>query len=209
MDLDSSYGINGQARGKDFDTMQFSLIHENKLKVILTTEDMQELGLSYEEMDYSDSATREALLEVLNCARSQVHFNPRRQKLFIEIYPCEGGGCVLYFTCLHTDRGGQAGMRPVIFEFENAGELAAAAQGAYRQYRQRIYRSALYRLEEHYRLLVWPLDYTDRLSIYFLSEYGRCVGEGALLAAYTDEHGEEILAENAIETLAEQFRQKD
>lgn len=189
--------------------MQFSLIHENKLKVILTAEDMEKLELSYEQMDYSDAETREALVEVLDRARGHVRFNPKRSKLFIEVYPCEGGGCVLYFTCLHTDRSGKVDVRPVLFEFDSADALTEAACSTYRRYRQRIYRSTLYQMNGRYRLIVWPLDYADRLSIYFLSEYGRCIGEGELLAAFTEEHGQEILEEDAIERLAEQFGEEN
>lgn len=186
--------------------IEFILIHENKLKVLLSAEDMQSLGLDYESMDYTDPTTRRALISILENGRGKVGFHPRKAKLFIEVYPCEGGGCVLYFTNLHMPaRGSRAGMEPVLFEFEDSDSLIEGACKGFERYGHRIYKSSLYLMEGKYRLVVYPLDYTDRLSVYFLSEFGKRLGEGELLAAHTDEYGKALIRGNAIETLAELF----
>lgn len=184
--------------------LDFTLVHENKLKAVLTAADMQELGLRYDDMDYNDAATRTALVSVLDLARGKVRFNPRGAKLFIEACPCEGGGCVFYVTCLREGRGGP-GVVPVVFEFDGAGELTACAEKTQERYAHRILHSRLYRFGGRYRLVVYPLDYSDRLSIYFLSEYGKMVAEGELAAAFTAEHGEELIAQDAIAVLSEHF----
>lgn len=187
--------------------MDFYLVHDSKLKVILTVEDLEELQIDYESMDYEDPQTRKALLRMLEQAREEIGFEPRKSKLFIEVYPCEGGGCVLFFTCLRQPgavREGR-GMEPVLFEFEDVEALTAGAGKTFARYGHRIYRSSLYRLQDRYRLIVYPLDYADRLSVYFLSEFGRNVGEGRLLAAYTEEHGQELIRDRAIEKISEIF----
>lgn len=181
----------------------FTLIHENKLRVILTAGDMEALGLHCDRLDYADPDTRGALASILDQGRAQARFDPQKAKLFVEAYPCEDGGCVLYFTCLNGARGDRAVMEPVMFEFEAVGDLTRGAARVFERYGQRIYRSSLYRMKGRYRLAVYPLDYADRLSVYFLSEYGRKVGEGELLAAFTAEHGEELIRDEAIEWLAE------
>lgn len=186
--------------------MDFTLIHENKLKVILSAEDMLSLELDYDEMDYTDPTTRKALLYLLENAKNQVGFSPRKAKLFIEVYPCEGGGCVLYFTNLRTPaRTAGPGMEPVVFAFDDADTLIEGACKVFERYSHRIYKSSLYLLEGVYRLVVFPLDYSDRLSVYFLSEYAEKLGEGEMLAAFTEEHGEELIRDTAIDTLAEHF----
>lgn len=186
--------------------MEITLVHETKLKVTLSALDMQALSLDYGRMDYTDPATRKALVSILNRGRAQVGFNPRRAKLLVEVYPHEDGGCVLYFTCLGAANGaGQAGMEPVLFEFENADDLISGACKLFEQYSHRIYKSSLYRLRGRYRLTLYPLDYSDRLSVYFLSEYGEIIGEGDLLAAFTEEHGELLVQDRAIDTLADFF----
>ena len=190
--------------------MHISLIHENKLKVILTAEDMAELDLDYEQMDYADPQTRKALMRILKEGKAQAGFSPHKTKLFIEVYPCDGGGCVLYFTNLYAaakEGGSCSGMDPVLFQFQDVDVLTQGACMVFDRYSHRIYKSSLYLLDGCYRLIVWPLDYSDRLSVYFLSEYGEKVGEGELLAAFTEEHGQELIRDNAIDILSKYFSQ--
>lgn len=183
-------------------------LYGGKLKISLGRQDMLDLSLTYQDMDYKDEATKRALLYLLEKAKEETGFSPRGAKLFIEIYPGEDGGCVLYFTTVsktvrHPD--GQSGMEPVLFEFDDVDLLIQGACKTFWRYGHRIYKSALYRMGNRYRLIVYPLDYSDRLSVYFLSEYGAKIGEGEILAAYTREHGKEIIGENAINLFAEYF----
>ncbi len=188
--------------------MEFILVDDDKLKVSLTREDLEELGINYESIDYSDENTRKALVSLLEQGRAQAGFNPRRAKLYIEVFPSQNGGCVIYYTRL---QGGEVfaagrfvpGPAPVVFAFECSEALIRACAGAKLRCVHRILRSSLYLLEKQYRLVIWPLDYSDNLSVLFLSEYGKAVGEGAVLAAFTEEHGKLLVLENAIETLAE------
>lgn len=187
-------------------TMEITRIHETKLKVVLTAEDMENLSLDYDDMDYAQPATREALLYLLEKGREETGFHPKKSKLVIEVYPCEGGGCVLYFMVADKTRNNErSGIRPAVFAFDTADDLIEGACRLFQQYGHRIYKSSLYRLDREYRLVVYPLDYTDRLSVYFLSEYARLVGEGELLAAFTEEHGQALVVDNAIDIIAQHF----
>lgn len=186
--------------------MDFHMIHENKLKVILTAADLEGFGIDYDSMDYQDPHTRKALLRILEQGRAETGFDPRKAKLFIEVYPCEGNGCVLFFTCLRQPHAAaKTAMEPVLFAFDSVDALTEGAVKVYSRYGHRIYRSSLYQMEGTYRLVVYPLDYADRLSVYFLTEFGEKIGEGRLMASYTQEHGREIIRDNAIEKLSEFF----
>jgi negative regulator of genetic competence, sporulation and motility len=183
--------------------MDFHLIHPSKLKITLTADDMQAMELCYERMELSDPATRKALRLLLEQAGRAVHFQPRGAKLFIEVYSSEGESCVLYFTLLpESDKGRASGVVPVLFQFDDLETVIQGAAGVLRRYGHRIYQSSLYRVGSEYRLVILPLDYADRLSEYFLAEYGRRIGEGDLAAAFTEEHGKELIKDNAIEVLA-------
>lgn len=187
--------------------MEFHLVHPDKLKVVLTKGDLEALEIDYQDMDYSDEATRSALLALLEQGRVQAGFRPRRAKLYIEVFPSEEGGCVIYYTRL---TGGELypsgryspGPAPVVFAFPELDDLLEAAAKISGRYAHRIYKSSLYKMEDVYRLIVYPLDYADRLSIWFLCEFGRLVGEGIVLAAYTEEHGKLLADGDAIEKLA-------
>jgi negative regulator of genetic competence, sporulation and motility len=183
--------------------LEVQLIHKDKLKITLTADDMLSMGLRYEQMALGDPATRTALRTLLEQARQQTGFHPRGAKLFIEVYSAEGDGCVLYFTLLPPgEKGREAGAAPVLFQFDDLETVIRGAAAVFQRYGHRIYKSSLYRVAEGYRLVILPLDYADRLSEYFLAEYGQPAGKGALAAARTEEHGKELIRDNAIEVLA-------
>jgi len=188
--------------------LDFELINEDKLKIRLSRQDMLEAGLVYENMNYSDNHTKRTLLSLLEKAKKQAGFAPRGAKLFIETYETEDKGCDLYFTIIRRPsklKDSQTVISPVLFEFESAGELIEGACKVFERYSHRIYKSSLYLLNGKYRLLVYNLDYNDKLSVYFLSEFALKLGEDEVLAAYTMEHGREIILDSAIDTLSKYF----
>lgn len=188
--------------------MEIRLISDDKLKISLTRQDMDELGLKYKSMDYADGATKHALLSLLERAKEEAGFSPKGAKLFIEAYQNDEGGCALYFTSIRKPSrlsDSQAAVQPVVFEFDSLGDLIDGACKAFERYSHRIYKSSLYLIKGKYRLLVYSLDYSDRLSVYFLSEYGKKLSEDEISAAYTVEHGKEIIADTALDTLAKYF----
>ncbi|WRS26666.1 adaptor protein MecA [Oscillospiraceae bacterium MB08-C2-2] len=192
--------------------MEIILVSPEKLKIILTRQDMNNLSLEYEDMDYTDLQTKEVIVSLLEQAKEQAGFNPKNTKLFIEVYPTQEGGCVLYFTSHSSGswyggpkKGYQVG--PIIFEFEDSETLIQAAIRLFSRYSHRIYKSSLYLYGQRYRLILYPLDYSDRLSVFFLGEYAKRVGEGEILAAFIQEHGKELAVDNAIDLLARYFSQ--
>lgn len=190
------------------DCLDFELINEDKLKICLTRQDMDEAGLAYETMNYADAHTKRALLLLLEKAKNQAGFAPRGAKLFIETYETEDKGCDLYFTIIRRPsrlKGSQATIPPVLFEFDGISELITGACKVFERYSHRIYKSSLYRLKGKYRLLVYSLDYSDKLSVYFLSEFASKISEDEVLAAYTIEHGREMLVDSAIDILSKYF----
>lgn len=178
---------------------------KHRLRLRLSPEEMGMLQMSRDgRIDCGDPDTRAFLLALLEEARSQADFVPGRGRLLVEACPDGEAGGLITFT-VSTDEAGGRGVAPVVFHFDDAESLIRGAVALYTQYRYRIRTSSLYVWEEGYRLVLSPLDYTDRLSTYLLSEYGRQVGEGEILAAFTDEHGRLIAAEDAVETLARYF----
>lgn len=190
--------------------MEFSLLGEDRLKVSLSPEELQELGVDYDSLDYQNPATRSILLQLLEQGRRSAGFYPRKAKLYIEVFPREDGGCVIYFTRLSTGELTAAGRflpgtAPEVYAFADHEVLIRACAGLQERYAHRVLHSALYLLEGGYRLVVHPLDYTDNLSSSFLGEYGRYVGRGAVLTAFCREHGTPLLEEDAIAVLAGLF----
>ena len=188
--------------------MDFSLIGSDKLKVDLTADDLKELEIDYEDLDYKDERTRNVLVDLIVKGRALAGFSPRNAKLYIEIYPREDGGCVIYYTKLAVGQLGAGGSflpgpTPVVFAFNDTETLLRACQKTHALYRHRILKSCLYAHGRRYRLIIYPLDFASSICVSFLHEYARPVGEGSVLAAHIDEHWQLLCADNALEQLAE------
>lgn len=72
---------------------------DNRICIRLTREDMVELDITYEELDYSNVETRRVLWTLLDEARHKLGRNiSLTQKMLVEAVPDHEGGCTIYFT---------------------------------------------------------------------------------------------------------------
>ncbi len=86
---------------KDFDKeifMELILIDPNKLKVILSEEDMENYKIDPADMDYSDHLTQSIIKDILDGAKSMTGFDADGQKLFIQMFTSIHGGCEMFIT---------------------------------------------------------------------------------------------------------------
>ena len=184
------------------------LVGNDKLKIVLSPQDMQELSITFEALDYANDQTKALILGLLTSAKLSTGFDPTDRKLLIEAYPEPAGGCTIYITALKKPpgAGGTAHKNeitdPAVFGFRDVDILIQATTKLFSQFCQRIYKSSLYRMNGEYRLIIYPLDRVDSLTVSFLSEYGRLIGNGYLLASYIEEHGDPIIEGNAIDVLS-------
>ena len=179
-----------------------------KLKIELTEPELAGLPIGPAAVDYDNMRVRRFLIALLEQAKAQTGFSPKDSRLFVEILPGEAGGCIIWFTVQSTQGKAYPAhthVQPVVFSFENAEHLCAGAGRLFRSYGQRIYKSALIYYRKRFTLILYPLDYSDQLSVYFLREYAHFEGEGEIFAAHVAECGTTILADCAIDTLAAHF----
>ena len=78
--------------------MKYEICRPGRLKVIITPNEMNNLSLSFDCLDYSKTETRSLILKLLNEARDQTGFEISESCMFVEAIPSADGGCVLYFT---------------------------------------------------------------------------------------------------------------
>lgn len=78
---------------------------EDRIIVDLTDEDLRELDITYEDMDYSTIETRRVIWTVLDAAGKALgrDLDPSH-RMVIEASPKSAGGCVLCFTLLDERR---------------------------------------------------------------------------------------------------------
>ena len=80
--------------------MELIIINENKLKIMLSSDDMEKYGLKNEDIDYSFSGARAALKSILSDARIKTGFDTEGEndRIFIQLYPSVEGGCEMFVT---------------------------------------------------------------------------------------------------------------
>ena len=76
--------------------MEFIVINKEKLKVILTSDDMKKLNISAEELDYQKTSTKRVVWDILDRAQQSEGFDSDNSKLYIQIFPSSDGGCEMF-----------------------------------------------------------------------------------------------------------------
>ncbi len=108
--------------------MDIQPIGNNKFIVTLSCDDLSELDITYEAMDYANIETRRVIWTILDLVRQNTgrDIDPSGN-LLIEAAPSTSGGCVLMFTVpvSSSNIGTVISKNNLtgIFEFENADDL--------------------------------------------------------------------------------------
>lgn len=99
--------------------MEFILIGEDKIKVMLTEEDLEEFELSADELDYANTETKRMFWDVLSRAKARTGFDTDGQKVLVQLYPSKDGGCEIFVTKLgsiYKDIDDESSVQPVLTE---------------------------------------------------------------------------------------------
>lgn len=177
---------------------------EDRIIVDLTKQDMLELDITYEDMDYSTIETRRVIWTLLDEAGKALgrELDPTR-RMIIEATPKSEGGCVLSFTILDARRRAlpqkqllKKQCETLICEFDSLDTLYSAAE-SYKGSAD----SSLYENSGKYRLILSNLCDARDIRQHF-SEFGKIFAADRIACDYTKEHWRELAAENAISALS-------
>ncbi len=182
---------------------------ENKIVVELTTQDMSDLDITYEDMDYSNIETRRVIWTLLDRAGQALgrDIDPTG-RMMIEAIPRKNGGCVMHFTILREEKcRQQIPARPVLrkeetvytYEFTSLDDLMDCAASFLRM-RFTPISSALYASDGIFRLVL-GMQYSGGQMRAFFGEYGKLSGTGECSAAATREYWKPICKSDALEKL--------
>ena len=171
--------------------------------VELSGDDMKDLNITYDQMDYADVETKRVIWTVLSRANHALGRSfDASGRLTVEAMRRGADGCVLLFTretspaharrC-YLRRGGTLTAQFASLDAVYACAEALALAGVKTE-------SRLYRLQDRFRLLVKPKAGVNRLR-QCLNEFGAIVGESETAALHTAEHWTCLIAADALETL--------
>ncbi len=174
--------------------------------VFLTGEDLFQYGLSYRLLDAKGIATRRMAAELLSRIHEQTGIDFTNTRILIEAYP-NGEGCILRIgPAVHKPKRKKKLYRetfrnPVAFDFRDKETLIEAAKLFYNRFAGEIRRSALYRMPDGFRLLLYFV-FSNHQPTFLKSECVYYGGQGILQEAYAIEYGKPIAFSNALELLS-------
>ena len=191
--------------------MEFLRIGENKIKIILTSRELSEYGITPGD-DGCASATRQSVWRVLDRARAECGFDGSGDKLLIQFYPDRTGGCEMFVTklgilsqgCARTvarsERVELISRRERSYLFYSLEELLCAARATCRFFGRDLPRSSLHTDGERYVLTVTEHPSGNESSeLYFMREFSEPISEDTAL--YISEHFDSLYSDDAIERL--------
>ena len=186
--------------------MQFHITENGALRVMVSNEELERMGLSFAALDGTSPMTRSALGAVLLTAEVQTGFSPT-DRMNIEAMPIDGG-CLLLFTPdgdrpkLRLRRSAPAG----VWRFADTDALLGFAEALHPfagtlQRRRALCVGSLYRQGNAYDLIVYAPSMLPRGILPILSEFAEHIGNGTA-AAVTEEHAVPVCLREALVKLA-------
>ena len=76
------------------------MISGEKLKVMLSSADMEYYAISCDMLDSGNAQSRCAFRKILEDARGQCGFDAAGAKVFVQVFPSKEGGCEMFVTKL-------------------------------------------------------------------------------------------------------------
>ena len=186
--------------------MELLLITENKLKIMLSRDDLCSYGITVDEIDYDNTETRRVFWSLLDEAKQKTGFDAAISRIFIQIFPDREGGCEMYVSRLRSIEGQKRGVTCKIdascarraFVFDSLERLLAvcrAVRGA-----PPLLSSSAYTERREGACRCFLITEGDGAALERITEYGE-LWDVSLLPYYIKEHCKVICEGNAIETL--------
>lgn len=80
--------------------MEYVVINESKLKVILDSYELQNKNLDAQDLDYADPYAKKLFGDILCYAKDNFGFDTTGHRVLLQLYPSKDGGCELFITKL-------------------------------------------------------------------------------------------------------------
>lgn len=206
--------------------MEYILINESKMKVMLEERELEELELSAEELDYANPDAKELFGNILGYAKEEFGFDTSGHRILLQLYPSRDGGCEIFITRLgklegnapseeKTKEGEKKDKKPRsnrkrrrAFRFERLAHLVSVCKRLSESGAPPLSEAFTDVNGEWFLLLSYEegeypsaLDMIPVNELSFISEYGSAEDARALLL-YLGEYGRTVCPSNAVERLS-------
>ena len=199
--------------------MEFILINESKLKIMISKSELEEFDICTDELDYSNSETKRIFWDIIHRAKKSVGFVCDNAKVLVQLYSSRDGGCEMFVSKLKCYDAADFGKEllsvkyvpydksdektaPEVFGFDSLEWLLSVCRRLSTM--DVSDKSSVYLGDDgrFYLILERYIKSFEELDEYsFISEYGSFENVEAILR-YIGEHGKPICEKNAVETLS-------
>lgn len=209
--------------------MKIERIDENKIKVILTLDDLQERNIDLSVLSYNSPQAQKLFMDMMQIAESEYGFLVGDSQIFIEAVPVPPEGFEIIVTKVDDDkefesihkyiknklrktdlsykkRNKKLSVNVVVYRFSSFEDLCQGVKHLDSFYNEE---SSVYKYDSNYYLVFPNLhkeDYVFRMSEIVLNEFGEKVSDSAFFEGFLDEHGEKLIEYNAIEIIKKYFK---
>ena len=201
--------------------MEFIIISESKLKIMLSQKDLDKYNIDGENFSICNDTQRHAFRHVLNDACKQSGFEGNTSRLMVQMYPSKRGGCEIFVTKLdiadqrtRSEQKKRKDTQTIICDPEESGVLCYSfsefshLNTVCKQLKQSLYCGTSKAYADRsgaYYLILEPCDCQNASpkqysALSFIDEFAKRSDPGRAIA-YIEEHGKVICREDAVEKI--------
>lgn len=208
--------------------MKIEKISDNKIKITISLDDLEERNIDLDSLNYNSPAAQELFWDMMEQAEIQFGFNVSDSQLVIEPVPDSDDGFIITITRVEDEedfesihkyiknrykkndlkvkrKNRKVFSSLVIYSFSDFDDLCALAKKIGPVY---CGESSIYKLKDTYFLVLSKNSFnssgTKALETLF-SEYGHKVNNAVFFEGYLNEYAEKIIEYNAVEVLSNYF----
>jgi len=208
--------------------MKIEKINENKIKVTISINDLEERNIDLNSLNYNSPAAQELFWDMIEQAEVQFGFNAADSQLCIEAVPDSEEGFILIITKLSEEGDFESIQKYIknkyrntdirvkkknrklystitVYAFNGFEDLCALCEKISTIY---FGESSLYKYKETYYLVLTRSNLTTSNTKTFdilLGEYGRKVPNPLFYEGFLNEYGTKIIECNALDTINKYF----
>jgi len=204
--------------------LKIEKINENKIKVTISLNDLEERNIDLNSLNYNSLAAQELFWDMIEQAELQFGFNASDSQLCIEAVPDSEEGFILIITKLAEDGDFESIQKYIknkyrntdvrikrknrrlystimIYSFNSFEDLSVLCEKISSLY---YGESSLYKYRDTYYLVLTRSNLStpnSKMLDIILSEYGRKVSNPSFYEGYLNEYGTKIIESNALEVI--------
>ncbi|NLD50713.1 MAG: adaptor protein MecA [Clostridiaceae bacterium] len=208
--------------------MKIEKINDNKIKVTISLNDLEERNIDLNSINYNSPATQELFWDMMEQAEIQFGFNASDSQLAIEAVPDESEGFVVIITKLDEDGDFESIQKYIKNKFKKTdlkvkkksqklcSSIVVYSFNSFEDLYQLSNRlryiyfgeSTLYRLKDIYYIILTKSNWSvNNIKLFesVLNEYGTKINNTSFYEGYLNEYAVKIIDCNAVEVINSYF----